>query len=761
MPAHSSLRHPKKTLMKASSFDVLRQMSFDRESAINGSTSASLLNQDNAPRRPASSSNLAAQTTKGGEHESSLAFQVGNANGDDVFTDQSASELGCRDTRSKGTGESTEETSTESGDQASQRDGDWALVPREPLQIDAQNIYPSSACVFVANLTQAFDDQRLEIEVTKYFSQFGTVFVKIRRDSRQMPFAFCQFTCDADAESAGKYGNGAVILGRPCRVEKATAHSCFIVYKLSGAETSRQEAIDLLGILGPVARVYPLDPDSQKTGKLPPAMVVHYKRYDSSRSVVKTFEGHPIFCVDAYDPKAETRQQHKRSDQQSYEQYEKDRRSAYFGNLPLTMTADVLKTLASSCGEVLRGEVATKEVPQTGGKTATTCFGFIEFMRPDSIDNAIMNYHRKPIDGHIIKVERKRTRTFNGPSYSTNSSRRGPFPGASSTWRAGRGGNRNSNGNQVMNANTFIPPATGPPTTHLPPGAEHQGNGTIPPSTDDGIHRISQTIARQYVQPTAVRSVLSEEASATPVQQFPTAFSRSSNSQPSVLGYGKETEIGRVVEGKSIKCKDAMGERNLISDTPDKNVTDGPKSAATVTQTPRKAELGADDNCQGKSNEHPYESTDSKSIHSETKDGWKNVETPTKPSMRADIKTPLEYGAESATSCFYPIIPPYPYSPYGFHPIQPFMANPMTPQGGPIVYNSFGQAYYSSTPYSDMYTMYPMMQQYPHAHLETPTRPSTSSHSIENRQEESRKEPYGMSPKSGTNSDGKGKGKAH
>lgn len=63
-----------------------------------------------------------------------------------------------------------------------------------------------------------------------------------------MPFAFCQFTvsrdgtpdltsayylltrlqCDADAENAGEHGNGAVILGRPCRVEKATANCNYI-----------------------------------------------------------------------------------------------------------------------------------------------------------------------------------------------------------------------------------------------------------------------------------------------------------------------------------------------------------------------------------------------------------------------------------------------------------------------------------------------------------------------------------------------------
>lgn len=81
---------------------------------------------------------------------SSLAFQIGDASGDDVFTDRPAPELGCGDTTTKETGDSTEETPIESGRQASRKDTNWALISREPLQTDAQNIYPSSACVFVA-----------------------------------------------------------------------------------------------------------------------------------------------------------------------------------------------------------------------------------------------------------------------------------------------------------------------------------------------------------------------------------------------------------------------------------------------------------------------------------------------------------------------------------------------------------------------------------------------------------------------------------
>jgi polyadenylate-binding protein len=78
--------------------------------------------------------------------------------------------------------------------------------------VDAQGVYPSTACVFVAkyvangflshvpmadlqqSLPQPRDDQALEAAVTREFSKFGTVFVKIRRDMNKMPFAFCQFT---------------------------------------------------------------------------------------------------------------------------------------------------------------------------------------------------------------------------------------------------------------------------------------------------------------------------------------------------------------------------------------------------------------------------------------------------------------------------------------------------------------------------------------------------------------------------------------
>ena len=76
--------------------------------------------------------------------------------------------------------------------------------------------------------------------MTSVFREFGQVWVKIRRDHKNMPFAFCQYSVclplllqyplthtsqtQIDAENAIRDGRGRLIHGRPCRCEKAKAH---------------------------------------------------------------------------------------------------------------------------------------------------------------------------------------------------------------------------------------------------------------------------------------------------------------------------------------------------------------------------------------------------------------------------------------------------------------------------------------------------------------------------------------------------------
>ena len=44
------------------------------------------------------------------------------------------------------------------------------------------------------SLLQSESDEALEVAVTQVFREYGTVWVKIRRDAKHMPFAFCQYT---------------------------------------------------------------------------------------------------------------------------------------------------------------------------------------------------------------------------------------------------------------------------------------------------------------------------------------------------------------------------------------------------------------------------------------------------------------------------------------------------------------------------------------------------------------------------------------
>jgi hypothetical protein len=44
------------------------------------------------------------------------------------------------------------------------------------------------------SLLQSETDEALEVAVTQIFREFGVVYVKIRRDPKHMPFAFCQYT---------------------------------------------------------------------------------------------------------------------------------------------------------------------------------------------------------------------------------------------------------------------------------------------------------------------------------------------------------------------------------------------------------------------------------------------------------------------------------------------------------------------------------------------------------------------------------------
>ncbi|ORY67692.1 uncharacterized protein BCR38DRAFT_510975, partial [Pseudomassariella vexata] len=162
--------------------------------------------------------------------------------------------------------------------------------------VDAQSFYPSTACVFVANLPEGVKDNRLEAEVTRHFSKFGVVFVKIRRDSKNMPFAFCQYTNDEDARVAMTQGKGTVIHGRACRTEMTRVNSniqsgAYIIYNCNGGNLSVEEARKVLESFGPLSKCGPLDTQMQGAMSLGKSVLIEFTTFDPSRDI-QAVSGH-------------------------------------------------------------------------------------------------------------------------------------------------------------------------------------------------------------------------------------------------------------------------------------------------------------------------------------------------------------------------------------------------------------------------------------------------------------------------------------
>jgi hypothetical protein len=59
------------------------------------------------------------------------------------------------------------------------------------------------------------------------------------------------------------------------------------VYKRFGKATTEDEAFHLLDHLGDISNIEPLDEVVLQEMELPPAMVVHFKMYDSRRDVMR------------------------------------------------------------------------------------------------------------------------------------------------------------------------------------------------------------------------------------------------------------------------------------------------------------------------------------------------------------------------------------------------------------------------------------------------------------------------------------------
>ncbi|TLD33093.1 hypothetical protein PspLS_01436 [Pyricularia sp. CBS 133598] len=281
--------------------------------------------------------------------------------------------------------------------------------------VDAQGVYPSTACVFVANLPQLQDDQSLEAAITREFSKYGTVFVKIRRDKDQMPFAFCQYTRDEDAKTAVDQGRGTQILGRCCRTEMVKANRTFLVSRRYGNQITLDEARDVLEPFGAISKVEIPDVRTQEATGIRGAVLVEFSNFDLSRDLPAYFRHNDAYRVETFRPEGlrERRSGILRrhdADEAYLTQYEVDRRSVFVGNLPRDITEEQVADLFSAIGTVNRVQIIKRT-----GTPIEQSFGFIEFDRPDTPEAAIAALHGFIHEGSRLRVERKVVKDKHSP----------------------------------------------------------------------------------------------------------------------------------------------------------------------------------------------------------------------------------------------------------------------------------------------------------------------------------------------------------
>ncbi|KAI1370722.1 hypothetical protein F4677DRAFT_457660 [Hypoxylon crocopeplum] len=277
--------------------------------------------------------------------------------------------------------------------------------------VDAQTFYPATACVFVANLPDYVGDARLEIELTRAFSKYGIVFVKIRRDQRNMPFAFCQYTKDEDAHTAMLNGKGTLIEGRACRTEMVKANRSFIMYNVHGRDIDINDAESQMSDFGPISRCEILHPQIQEAMGVRGGVLVEYDNFDPARDVIAAYRRHPSYRVVAYDLKKPVSSAHVDPDMAWLRRYEVDRRSIFVGHLPADAPnpEELLTELASEVGEVAKVQVVRKDA-RIAGRFGPVTFGFVEFSRPDMADIAVRELNGRQYNGSTLRVERKASR---------------------------------------------------------------------------------------------------------------------------------------------------------------------------------------------------------------------------------------------------------------------------------------------------------------------------------------------------------------
>ncbi|KAI4264603.1 MAG: hypothetical protein L6R38_001641 [Xanthoria sp. 2 TBL-2021] len=301
--------------------------------------------------------------------------------------------------------------------------------PREdranlPLSADtAQAMLPPNACVFVANLTQSKSDDQLEHSVSEVFQAFGNVYVKIRRDGKGMPFAFCQYENVGDAQRAITMGRGLLIDGRACRTEVAKVNRSLYLSKVTGGPIPEDEARQILSRFGAIEKLWYCSQTDLEMFRLPEGVWVMFAFFQDCRDAQAGFRDDPTYRLEQPKMPEDMRTRlnvrsgvspmHRElprlspgryggSPQAAIVRRASDICSIFVGNLPPDATDDKLRELFGMYGRIAHIEIVRKPSVNSAG---VNTFAFLQFHTVEEAEIAARLFYQ--IDGHRLRVERK------------------------------------------------------------------------------------------------------------------------------------------------------------------------------------------------------------------------------------------------------------------------------------------------------------------------------------------------------------------
>lgn len=142
-------------------------------------------------------------------------------------------------------------------DEAEEVDMEFEEQPKKPEPVKFRG-RPSS-CVFVASLAASLTDDDLCISVTEGFKKYGELaMVKVLRDPANRPYAFVQYTNDADARLALRQAQGSVLNGRTIRCEPARVNRTLFAAtrgRSASGEISSEEIVGMMESFGEIEQL--------------------------------------------------------------------------------------------------------------------------------------------------------------------------------------------------------------------------------------------------------------------------------------------------------------------------------------------------------------------------------------------------------------------------------------------------------------------------------------------------------------------------